>query len=108
MSGFGQRAGTGENPPGGAVGQQGGSRGRGRPLRLAGGGGGLSGAAGRAAAGRGVPVVAEVGQAGAAGVTGAVAWRIKETREEDGTNREEDVQNVEKLLSRLFLFSSRS
>lgn len=95
MSGLGQRAGTGENPPGGAVGQQGGSRGRGRPLRLA---GGLSGAAGRAAAGRGVPVVAEVGQAGAAGVTGAVAWRIKETREEDGTNREEDVQNVEKLL----------
>lgn len=72
-------------PPGGSVGQDGHSRGRRRSLwlgggrlavRLSGGGGkrlrGVAEPAGGAAAGGGVPVVAEIVQAGAARVTGAV------------------------------------
>lgn len=73
--------------PGGSVGQDGHSRGRRRSLwlgggrlavRLSGGGGkrlrGVAEPAGGAAAGGGVPVVAEIVQAGAARVTGAVTW----------------------------------
>lgn len=107
---------VGVNLPGGPVRQQsccGGGRGPLRPggcsltERIGGSGGrrlgGVSDPAGGAAAGGGVPVVADVGQAGAARVTRAVAWRRKRRKGEKRRNILFKVKR--KYADRFFLFS---